>query len=130
MAHLRVVICHRTTFRDIFRDAYSMEREQVSCTCGRTDDGQYEKRDINKKKEGLPPLLFDSEHCILREYLLQYARESYRCGGKFRDISRCERGGKEEKERGKGGKKGAEGTERISGHNGHDITIGITRAEK
>jgi hypothetical protein len=63
--------------------------------------------------------------------LLQYARRSYRpSGGKFRDVSRCEKAKKEGEREKKKRDDGTEGTERIAGHNGHDITIGITRAEK
>lgn len=105
----------------------------------------------NKTRPSLP---FDRQHCILVRVATPICKRPYQpCGGKSRATYRDEKKRKEIEREGKRDRKreretekegerdeemgvGArrkgtkEGTERIAGYNGHDITIGITRAEK
>lgn len=61
----------------------------------------------------------------MHENLIDHAVASSATYRDARDEEAKKKKRREEEER-----KGMEGTERIAGHNGHDITIGITRAEK
>lgn len=64
----------------------------------------------------------------MHENLIDHAVASSATYRDARDEEAKKKKRREEEER--KGRRDAEGTERIAGHNGHDITIGITRAEK